>query len=997
MPNFTEKHFEDDIEQALLSCGGYSKGNVSTFNRVTALDEETLFAFVTESQPKAWEKYVKIYGDKSEHAFIQRFSDEVNHLGILHVLRHGFQDRGITLKVIFWKPETSLNEETIRQYNTNIFHCTRQLHYSKNNENSVDIVLFINGIPLVSMELKNQFTGQNTRNAIQQYRFDRSAKDLIFSFNKRVLVHFAVDLTHVFMTTKLKGEKTVFFPFNQGSNGAGNVGGAGNPQTENGYQTSYLWERVLAKDSLLEILQKYLHLNEPKDDKKTSKIVKMEDKSLIFPRYHQLDLVSKLLFDVKEDGSGKNYLIQHSAGSGKSNSIAWLAHRLSSLHNAQDNAIFSSVIIVTDRRVLDEQLQNTVYQFEHTSGVVKKVKKSAELRDAINDNIRIIVSTLQKFPVIFQEVNAKDKNFAIIIDEAHSSQTGSASKKLKYALVNKEKILSEYAQTEEQAEHNQEDMQDALLKELASHGTHENLSFFAFTATPKDKTLQAFGKQRADGQFYPFHTYSMKQAIEEGFIHDVLKNYMTYNMYFRIAKNIPDDPELDTSAGLKAIRQYQSLHPHNISQKTLVMIEHFNNITKHKIGGKAKAMLVTPSRLHAVRYFEEFKKQIKLKGLNFDVLVAFSGELKDPDTAEIFSEEKLNKNASGSTIKEKQLPSAFESDEFGMLIVAEKYQTGFDQPLLHTMFVDKALSGVKAVQTLSRLNRIAPNKEDTFILDFVNNEEDILKAFAPYYEETVLQEEIDPNIIYTMKSTLDAYQVYTKEDIEKFAKLYYSNTMANASSIIENAIGEYMELNDDDKNIFKTGLARFGRIYSFITHVCRMFDKDMHKFSIYAKYLLKFLPKDATEKIQVSDKVFLEYYKLEKDFEGQIPLAASQGEFGGIKGETGKKEKKRDPLTVLIDKINELFKTNFTEQDKVVMQIQSTLMKDESVTNFAKRSDEKTFMDFFENKFEQILLHLYKDNTDFFNLIFANDEARKLIKEHIGKIVYDNVNVKKSG
>ncbi len=677
----TEKQFEDDIEHALIQ-GGYHKGDTSTFDRKLALCPATFCAFIQQNQPKTWEKFVKIYGADSENALMERFCREVKHNGLLHVLRKGFTDRGINFKAIFWKPETHLNPISLAQYEGNIFHVLRQLHYSPHNENSVDMVLAVNGIPLVSMELKCQFTGQSVTNAISQYIFDRASKDAIFAFNQRVLVHFAVDLTQVYMTTRLKGAATYFLPFNQGSNGAGQVGGKGNPPNADGYQTAYLWEKVLAKDSLLEILQKYLHLKvEKKKDSKGKEITKQ---SLIFPRYHQLDVVSRLLANVKNNGSGKNYLIQHSAGSGKSNSIAWLAHRLQSLHDAQNEGIFHSVIIVTDRRVLDSQLQDTVYQFDHVQGVVQKIKKSSELKDAINSNTKIIITTLQKFPVIFKEVQAQNKRFAIIIDEAHSSQSGDAAKKLKFALADTEQILKEYAATEYADEQNRKSDEDKMLEELAAHGHQENLSFFAFTATPKEKTLQAFGAKNAAGQYAPYHIYSMRQAIEEGFILDVLKNYMTYAMYFKIAKKIPDDPELDTTAGLAAIRRFESLHPHNIAQKTAVMLEYFNNVTRHKIGGKAKAMVVTPSRLHAVKYCHEFKRQIVEHGLHgLGVLVAFSGEVHDNDS--IYTEEGINTTGGGERvkrIKEKQLPEAFkkgmDGEEFGVLIVAEKYQTGFD-------------------------------------------------------------------------------------------------------------------------------------------------------------------------------------------------------------------------------------------------------------------------------------------------------------------------------
>ena len=835
-----EKRFEQDIEEYLITEGGYKKGNPSSFNRSLALDTCTFVSFIKNSQPKKWERYVRIYGVDSEKQIVERFCREVKMVGLLRVLRKGFTDRGITFQVVFWKPETSLNATTMAQYEANTLHCTRQLHYSVHNENSIDIVLFVNGIPVVSMELKCQFTGQDTANAIQQYKFDRATKDTIFAFKERVLVHFAVDLSRVYMTTRLEGDKTYFLPFNQGSNGAGCVGGAGNPINPDGYDTDYLWKNVLCKERLLEILQKYLHL-ETVRDQKTGRIL---SERMIFPRYHQLDVVTKLLADVKENGAGHNYLIQHSAGSGKSNSIAWLAHRLSGLHDSNNEKIFQSVIIVTDRRVLDSQLQNTVYQFDHVEGVVVKVDKNArQLQKAIEDGAGIIITTLQKFPVIYKEVNSGNKRFAVVVDEAHSSQTGDAARKLKRALADTEEILREYAELEGREEEKRKDDEDRLLDELAAQGMHENLSFFAFTATPKGKTLNMFGWKDSKGSWHPFHIYSMRQAIEEGFILDVLKNYMTYKMYYKIVKNIPDDPELDTVAGVRAIQKYETLHPHNISQKTTIMLEHFRNVTMHKIGGKAKAMVVTPSRLHAVRYVQEFKRQIEEKGYSdLDVLVAFSGEIEDDGVT--YTEEKINKTKDGETIREKALPEAFHSDDYGMLIVAEKYQTGFDEPLLHTMFVDKKLSGVKAVQTLSRLNRTARGKQDTFVLDFVNSAEDIKAAFEPYYEETVLLKETDPNVIYDLKNTLDQYRVYQQMEVDRFAEIFYSGKEQIAGDLgklrgtIRPALDRYYELEPERQDMFKSTLQRFNRIYSFVTQVCRLFDKEIHKFSVYARFLL---------------------------------------------------------------------------------------------------------------------------------------------------------------
>ena len=729
-------------------------------------------------------------------------------------------------------------------------------------------------------------------------------------------------------------------------------------------------------------------------DEKTGAV---KSERMIFPRYHQLDVVTKLLEDVKANGSGKNYLIQHSAGSGKSNSIAWLAHRLSGLHDDQDEKIFQSVIIVTDRRVLDSQLQNTVYQFDHVQGVVEKIDKNArQLKDAIEAGTGIIITTLQKFPVIYKEVRSGNKRFAVIVDEAHSSQTGDAARKLKRALADTDRILEEYAQEEYEEEAKRKDDEDKLLEELAAHGIHENLSFFAFTATPKEKTLQMFGQRDENGKYHPFHVYSMRQAIEEGFILDVLKNYMTYNMYYKIAKAIPDDPQLDTAAGVRAIRQFESLHPHNISQKTAIMLEQFRNVTRHKIGGKAKAMIVTPSRLHAVRYLLEFKRQIKEKGYtDLDVLVAFSGEVEDK--GETYTEEKLNKTKSGETIKEKALPEAFHTDDYGMLIVAEKYQTGFDEPLLHTMFVDKKLSGVKAVQTLSRLNRTTRGKQDTFVLDFVNSAEDIRKAFEPYYEETVLEQETDPNVVYDLKNTLDTYQVYQQVEIDRFADLFYSGKEQSGSDLgrlqgaLRPALDRFAALEPERQDLFKSTLSRFNRIYAFITQVCRLFDKEIHKFSVYAKFLAMQLPKGGENKVDVDDKVFLEYYRLEKDFEGGITLESTPEGFRPITGEAGRKEKKRDPLTVIIDKINEKYGTNFTEMDKVLLQMENDYAAQDKWNSYAKNNDRNTFMLLFEKDFPNMAAARYEQNEDFFVKMFSDPDMMRQVMETVGTVLYERL------
>lgn len=971
MDNLKEKNFEAAIEEWLLEHGDYQKGDPNLFDSAKALDTTTMLEFVRISQPKQWKRYATIYGAKAEQNLIARFCKEVEQNGLLRVLRQGISDRGVKLRFVFWKPETNINPDTIAQYQQNILHCTRQLHHSpKHPHDSLDMVLFINGIPVVTLELKSQFTGQSFKESMDQYRYDRSPGDPIFSFKNRALVNFCVDLYEVRMTTRLQGGKTFFLPLNQGSNGAGNVGGAGNPAPEDGsYQTAYLWQQVLCKERLLEILHKYMHYDSEGD-------------KLIFPRYHQLDVVTKLLADVKENGSGQNYLIQHSAGSGKSNSIAWLAHRLSGLHNGENQKIFGSVIVVTDRKVLDSQLQENIYQFDHVDGVVQKIdKNSGQLRDAINEGRAIIITTLQKFPVIYKEVQADTKNYAIIVDEAHSSQTGEAAKKLKRALADTTKALEEYAELEALEEAATPDPEDKLVDELLSQGQHDNLSFFAFTATPKEKTLQMFGRPLPQGGFGAFHNYSMRQAIEEGFILDVLQNYTTYSMYYKVVQTATDNPEIETSEGTKAIKRYQSLHPHNISQKTAIMLRHIHEQTSKQIDGKAKAMVVTASRLHAVRYWLEFKKQIEQNGFkDVGVLVAFSGEVIDPDTKESYTEEKMNKDKEGNAVKEGQLPKVFKTGDFNVLVVAEKYQTGFDEPLLHTMFVDKKLTGVKAVQTLSRLNRKTQGKNDTFVLDFVNKPEDMQASFQPFYETTILSEETDPNMVYDMKNKLDDYRIYTTAEVDAFANLFYSgkleshSDMGQLSVILRPALDRYAAQEAKDKDDFKSLLNKFTRLYSFITQICRLFDRDFQRFQVYAKFLLKILPAHDKDKADLDGKVLMEYYRLEKDFEGSIQLEKnSPGEVQPISGGVGKKEEKKETLAEIVERINERFGTSFTEMDKIGMQVKEDFCADETFKAFAKDNDEAMFDRIYPDTFKKILANRYQHNNDFFNKLFSDE------------------------
>ena len=979
----TEKRFEEDIESFFISpAGGYEKGS-DKYNAKQGLFVDTLIDFIMRTQPKEWARFENANKINPVHKFCLAFNNACNVDGILEVLRHGFKHRGITFKVCYFKPESKLNQTAQALWEHNKIECYRQWYYSEDTKKSVDMVLTVNGIPVFAFELKNQYTGQNVENAKQQWMYDRDPREVCFQFNRRILAYFCVDHTDVYMTTKLAGKNTFFLPFNQGSNGAGRDGGAGNPPNLEGYPTAYLWEHVFQKDSMMDIIQKFMNLQ--------------EGKKLIFPRYHQLDVVRKLIEDVKQNGAGHNYLIQHSAGSGKSNSIAWTAYRLASLFDENNNPVFRSVVVITDRRVLDAQLQATISGFDHKLGAVETIdeaKSSKDLRDALNDGARIIVTTLQKFPVIYEEVDkAAGRNFAVIVDEAHSSQTGSAALKLKTALADTEDALREYAEIEGKAE-DELDMDDKLMREMIVHGKHKNLSFFAFTATPKDKTLEMFGTEWQDGSFHPFHIYSMRQAIEEGFILDVLQNYMTYDTCFKIAKTTKDNPDVPSSRAAKVIRKYEELHPYNISQKSQIIVETFRETTRHKIGGKAKMMVITSSRLAAVRYYHEVKRYIEQqKYEDVDVLVAFSGAVEDG--GEEYTEPKLNLRKDGSHISEAQTKAEFH-DNFNVLIVAEKYQTGFDEPLLHTMIVDKKLKSVKAVQTLSRLNRTCEGKHDTFILDFVNKKEDILEAFQPFYQETYLQQEVNADLIYQTQKELRGYAIYTDNDIDAFCNEYFSSkkqdktSLGKMTSILKPTADRYNKLSTDERYQFRRTIRNLIKWYGYVSQILRMFDKDLHKEYVFCSYLIRLLPAETVSMIDLEGKLKLEYYKLQKTFEGTIELENEKGiyEPANQKGAAGLDIK--EPLDEIIEKINLKYKGNFSQADKVILTaLRDKLMSDKKLAKMAKSSDPQIFAEsIFPKAFGDAAQDSYLESTDSFTSLFEDQMKYNAVMSALADIIY---------
>lgn len=1021
-----EKNLEEDIESFLCSPeGGFFKcddrhsllyvedgtyqmvGGGYMEHRDRALDAATLVNFIQTTQPKAWDRFERMCNSDSTAKFAKVFNDAVDRLGMVAVLKHGFKHRGIPFKVVFFKPESGLNESAADHYAKNVCRCIRQFHFAETGNQTIDMVLDVNGIPLVGIELKDQFTGQDVENAMRQWREDRDPRCRCLKFNTRMVAFFAVDLENVYMTTKLEGAKTFFLPFNQGSAGAGNDGGAGNPANPDGYATSHLWEVALQKDSLLDIVNKFLHLEVKEETELDARgnEVKRKKERIIFPRYHQLDSVRKVIADVRANGTGKNYLVQHSAGSGKSNSIAWTAYRLASLF-VDDTPLFDSVVVVTDRRVLDSQLQETISGFDHAIGsvvTIGKDKTSADLRDAINGGARLIVSTLQKFPVIYEQVESKGKRFAIIVDEAHSSQTGTSALKLKSALADKRDALEEYAEIEAEAEDAAADWEDQLADELASHGRHKNLTFVAFTATPKEQTLEIFGDEWPDGSFRPFHVYSMRQAIEEGFIMDPLANYVSYSEAVELARTVPDNPDVPSSPTLKLLRKYKELHPYALGQKAEIIVETFRNVTRTKIRGKGKMMVVTASRLATVRYYHEIKRYMQKKGYDdIEVLVAFSGAISDPadgpDGPE-YTEPVINVGHDGQRVAESQTKAEFHN--YGdVLVVAEKYQTGFDEPLLHTLVVDKKLKDVKAVQTLCRVNRIHPDKEDTYILDFVNKPEDIQKAFERFYTETSLSEQINTDLLYQVQTDIRGYGLYDESDIEAAAEIVFtdgkgksqSNVQGKLAAVLKPAVARYNELNDDERYQVRRKVRSFCKWYTYITQIVRMFDRDLHKEYVYLSYLRHLLKVEKIPVEAVDDKVEMRFYKLKQEFEGSISLEPGGGVLDpGGAAKTVTPDKKRDPLQVLVDKFNEQWAGNFTEGDRVVIDtLWKRIAENPQVADTIRRDGRQVFESSLLPKvFDEEARRAYVENTDSFTSLFEDSEKYRAMMSAIGQLLVE--------
>jgi len=994
--NYKEIAFEDAIEWYLIEHGGFEKGDKNAFDPERGLDPTVLISFIKQTQPREWEYLEKILKNKTEETLLDELCKALDsqHEGCLRVIRQGFKCYGKTFKVAFFAPTSGLNPDTKKLYDANRLTITRQLKYSHKHGNTLDVVLSVNGIPLATIELKNPMTGQTWKDAVRQYQNDRDQNDLIFQFKKRTLVHFAVDTDEAYMTTHLRGRSTYFLPFNKGCNF-----GAGNPENPDGYKTAYLWEEVLSRDSFMDIFARFVQ-KQVEEKRIAGKKVRRE--KIIFPRYQQLDVVRKLIAAARTSKTGRNYLIEHSAGSGKSNSISWLAHRLASLHDENDEKIFNSVIVITDRLVLDQQLQETIYEFEHKEGVVSKIEKdSNQLAEALKRCDPIIITTLQKFPFVTEKIGELPKlKYAVIVDEAHSSQSGESATELK-AVLSKKAIKEEAkARAEEEG---LPDYEEEIIKTMAKRGSQPNISFFAFTATPKYKTMEIFGEEGPDGKPVPFHLYSMRQAIEEGFILDVLKYYTTYTTYYKLIKEVAYDPEVEKRKAARALARYMSLHPHNIAEKTRVMVEHFRSFTSYKIGGKAKAMVVTSSRLHAVRYKQAFDSYIKKQGYSdIKTLVAFSGTVIDPDMINVeYTEAKMN-----GGLKEKELPERFATDEYRILIVAEKYQTGFDEPRLHTMYVDKRLSGVQAVQTLSRLNRKPQGKEDTFVLDFVNETQEILDSFQPYYQQTTIGERAEPRQLYELLAKLEEKQVFYQAEVEEFARVFYKpkdkqtvHDHARMNSIIDPAVKRFKELADDEQEEYRKVLVAYKNLYAFLTQIIPFQDADLEKLYAFVRFLLTKIPKEGGGQIYSFDEeIALKYYRLEKTYEGGIELLKDMVSdvSGPVSVGTSAGHKEQVHLSKLIEILNERFGTEFKPADQLFFDaIKEDAMSDSKLRRAAEVNTLENFGYVFRKALDDLFIERMDANEDITAKFMNEQDFRKIVTEHLTREIFDEIRAKK--
>ncbi|MBW1987591.1 MAG: type I restriction endonuclease subunit R [Deltaproteobacteria bacterium] len=974
----TEAGLEALIVHSLVHEAGYQPGRNEDYDRDHAVDLAKLKSFLEATQPKAAAALDLAQESPKRNQFLHRLQGEIAKRGVIDVLRRGIKHGPLSLDLFYGTP-TPGNVKAEQRFAANIFSITRQLRYSKDETQlSLDLCLFINGLPVATFELKNRLTKQTVADAVQQYQRDREPKELLFQFG-RGMVHFAVDDQEVRMCTHLKGKDSWFLPFNQGWQD-----GAGNPPNESGIKTDYLWKRILTKTGLTDIIENYAQIVEERDDKGRKKLKQ------IFPRYHQLDVVRKLLADAQVSGVGKRYMIQHSAGSGKSNSIAWLAHQLIGLKDGGQPQ-FDSIIVVTDRRVLDKQIKDTIKQFAQVSATVGHAERSGDLRRFLQSGKKIIISTIQKFPFILDEIGDehRGRKFAIIIDEAHSSQGGRTAAKMSM-------VLSEHG-----GEQEEEDYEDRINRIMEARKMLPNASYFAFTATPKNKTLEIFGEPVPEGdkvRHRPFHSYTMKQAIQEGFILDVLASYTPVDSYYRLMKTVEDDPEFDTKKAQKKLRRYVESHEHAIRQKAEIMIDHFHDmvIGRRKIGGQARAMVVTSGIERAIQYYHAFKAYLKERKSPYEAIVAFSGE-HDYGGQKV-TEASLNGFPSG------QIEKKFQQDPYRFLIVAEKFQTGYDEPLLHTMYVDKQLAGIKAVQTLSRLNRARPQKTDTFVLDFLNDVDTITKAFADYYRTTILSEETDPNKLHDLKATLDGYQVYAWSQVEQLVELFLGGAdREKLDPILDACVAVYnSDLDEDGQVDFKGKAKAFVRTYQFLASILPYSNAEWEKLSIFLNFLIPKLPAPKEDDLSkgILETIDMDSYRVEVKESLKIALPDEDAEIGPVPASGGgrKPEPKLDKLSNIIKAFNDQFgNIDWKDKDRIGQviseEIPALVAADRAYQNAMKNSDKAAARLEHDRALQKVIIGMLSDHTELFKQFSDNPGFKKWLSDTNFAITYEETGI----
>ena len=967
----SEKEYQHFIMERLEKDNGYVIRKAISYDRLFAMDREMLFQFLNDTQPEAMDALRKIYKADLEDTIVGFINAEATKArgSLLALLKHGLEISNMKLELMYTKPATNFNRDLLAKYEKNIFSVMEEVWAS--DDERIDLVIFLNGLAIMSFELKCNAAGQSYQDAIYQYRVDRNPKTRLFWFKAGCLVNFAMDLEEVYMTTKLAGNATFFLPFNMG-NGEGVNAGAGNPTYEDHYSVSYMWEDILTKDTVLDLISKFIFI-ESKESEGELTGKKKTSENVIFPRYHQLDVIRRVLADVRENRTSQNYLIQHSAGSGKTNSIAWLAHRLTSLHDADNKIIFDNVIIVTDRVVVDRQLQKAIMGMEHKAGLIRVMDdkcNSADLAMALNGNTKIIATTIQKFPYIVDSVKGlKNKTFAVIIDEAHSSTAG--------------KDMAAVTQSLGAGEQEYADAEDMITDEIRRNGKQANVSIFAFTATPKSTTIMLFGRLNKKGQREAFHVYSMKQAIEEGFILDVLQNYTTYDTFFQINKEIEEDPRCKTAEAKRQIARFVELHETNIAQRVEVIVEHFRTTVMTELGGMAKAMVITASRQGAVKYRQAFEEYTKKKGYtDIHALVAFSGKVSLPDDSTEYTEAGMN------GFPEDRLPQEFDGD-YQVLLVANKYQTGFDQPKLCAMYVLKKLKGVSAVQTLSRLNRICPPFEKkTFVLDFANTYEDIKAAFAPYYTTTLLSTSVTPTAIYDLEAQIDAYTVLDPDDIEKANELLYKKNISSKDKQkltfyfkrSKNMIEQYDLLKQHE---IVGNMRHFVRFYEFLLQVSCFEDVDLHKKYNFITYLLSYINiKHPGGGFNLDGKIKATNFVQKKAEEHtQSTLVAKPVVKLPTAESFGLTEAKEERLSQIIAEINSRTGKAYDNDVavKAMLQIRDILMKSERLRTSAKNNTVQDFEFSYFDDIDDALIEGLEQNQDFFSLLLSNDEIKRQV------------------